>query len=105
VLAEAEDLNQPLLCRLVESGVGTTWTAVGIGGIALGLSGFKPAEDGKGLIFRTYEPAGASGRADVTLAQGWRLGDEVDLLEDRQGPANLRFSPFKLRGWRLERTP
>jgi alpha-mannosidase len=105
VLAEAEDLNQPLLCRLVESGVGTTWTAVGISGIALGLSGFKPAEDGKGLIFRTYEPAGASGRADVTAAEGWRLCDEVDLLEDRQGPAILQFSPFKLRGWRLERTP
>jgi alpha-mannosidase len=69
-----------------------------------GLSGFKSAEDGNGLIFRTYEPAGASGKADITLAEGWSLGDEVDLLEDRQGPANLRFSPFKLRGWRIRRT-
>jgi alpha-mannosidase len=70
----------------------------------LGLSGFKPAEDGKGLIFRTYEPAGASGRAEVALAQGWGICDEVDLLEDRRGSANLWFSPFKLRGWRIERT-
>ena len=105
VLAEAEDLNQPLLCRLVESGAGTTWTAVAIGGIAVGLSCFKPAEDGQGLILRTYEPAGASGKAEVALAEGWSLGDEVDLLEDRQGSADLRFSPFKLRGWRIKRTP
>jgi alpha-mannosidase len=105
VLAEAADLNQPLLCRLVGAGAGTTWTAVGIGGIALGLSGFKPAEDGNGLIFRTYEPAGAGGRVEVALAEGWTLCGEVDLLEDRQGPANLRFSPFKLRGWRIERSP
>jgi alpha-mannosidase len=105
VLAEAEDLNQPLLYRRVASGAGTTWMAVGIRGIALGLSGFKPAEDGNGLIFRTYEPAGASGKADVALAEGWSLCDEVDLLEDRQGPANLRFSPFKLRSWRIKRTP
>jgi alpha-mannosidase len=104
VLAEAEDLNQPLLCRPVASGAGTTWTAVGIGGITLGLSGLKPAEDGNGLIFRTYEPAGASGKADITLAEGWSLSDEVDLLEDRQGPAGLRFSPFKLRSWRINRT-
>jgi alpha-mannosidase len=104
VLAEAEDLNQPLLCRPVGSGAGTTSTAVGIGAITLGLSGFKPAEDGEGLIFRTYEPAGASGAADVALAEGWSLSDEVDLLEDRQGPPNLRFSPFKLRSWRIKRT-
>jgi alpha-mannosidase len=103
VLAEAEDLNRPLLCRPVASGAGTTWTAVGIGGITLGLSGFKPAEDGRGLIFRTYEPAGASGTADVALAEGWSLSDEVDLLEVPQGPANLRFSPFKLRSWRINR--
>jgi alpha-mannosidase len=105
VLAEAEDLNQPLLCRPVAAGAGTTWTAVGIDGIALGLSGFKRAEDGAGLIFRTYEPAGATGRADVALAEGWSLSDEVDLLEDRHAPPNLRFAPFKLRSWRLERTP
>jgi alpha-mannosidase len=105
VLAEAEDLNQPLLCRLVESGMGTTWTAIGIGGVALGLSGFKPAEDGQGLILRTYEPAGASGRAEVALAEGWGLCEEIDLLEDRQGSADLRFSPFRLRGWRIKRIP
>jgi alpha-mannosidase len=104
VLAEAEDLNQPLLCRPAVSGAGTTWMAVEISGITLGLSGFKPAEDGNGLIFRTYEPAGASGEADITLAEGWSLGDGVDLLEDQQGPANLRFSPFKLRSWRIRRT-
>jgi alpha-mannosidase len=104
VLAEAEDLNQPLLCRLVDLGAGTTWTAVGISGIALGLSGFKRAEDGNGLILRTYEPAGASGTAEVAVPEGWSLCDEVDLLEDRQGPANLGFSPFKLRGWRIRRT-
>ena len=71
--------------------------------MTLGLSAFKPAEDGDALVLRTYEPAGARGSVEVALPDGWRLGDEVDLLEQSTGPADRRFLPFKLRSWRIER--
>jgi alpha-mannosidase len=103
VLSEAEDLNQPLLCRPAQADVGSVWTAAGVAGLQLGLSGFKPAEDGTALILRTYEPAGARGRVQVSLPEGWRLGDEVNLLEEPTGAADLSFAPFKLHSWRIER--
>jgi alpha-mannosidase len=103
VLAEVEDLNQPLLCRPVEAEGETTWTAARVEGLKLGLSAFKPAEDGDALILRAYEPAGARGEAAVTLPDGWRLGDELDLLEEATGPADLGFLPFKVHSWKVER--
>ena len=103
VLAEAEDLNRPLLCRPVDAEVESVWTAVDIDGMTLGLSAFKPAEDGAALVFRAYEPAGARGSVEVALPDGWRLADEVDLLEQSAGSANRGFLPFKLRSWRVER--
>ena len=103
VLAEAEDLNRPLLCRPVSAGAEASWTAVGLPGLALGLSGFKPLEDGGGLVLRCYEPAGARGRVAPVLPDGWRLGDELDLLEEATGPASLDFLPFKVRSWRVEK--
>ncbi|MBV9634567.1 MAG: alpha-mannosidase, partial [Methylobacteriaceae bacterium] len=103
VLAEAEDLNQPLLGEVVKADAESTWTAARVGGLQLGLCGLKRAEDGGALILRTYEPAGARGRVALSLPRGWRLGDEVNLLEDRIGPADLCFSPFQIRSWRIER--
>jgi alpha-mannosidase len=103
VLAEAEDLNRPLLSRAVAAHGETVWRAVGIDGMSLGLSGFKPAEDGDALVLRAYEPAGGRGSVEVTLPDGWRLGDGLDLLEQSTGPADRRFLPFELRGWRIER--
>ncbi|MGH6926462.1 MAG: alpha-mannosidase [Propylenella sp.] len=103
VLAEAEDLNQPLLHRPVKADRGATWSALKIEGIALGLSALKPAEDGGSLIFRAYEPAGARGTASVTLPTGWEIDEELDLHEERSGPADLEFTPFQLHSWRLRR--
>ncbi|MBV9220117.1 MAG: alpha-mannosidase [Methylobacteriaceae bacterium] len=103
VLAEAEDLNQPLLGEAVNAEAESTWTAANFGGPQLGLCGLKRAEDGGALILRAYEPAGARGRVALSLTQGWRLGAEVNLLEDRIGSANLCFSPFQIRSWRIER--
>jgi alpha-mannosidase len=103
VLAEAEDLNQPLLCRPAQADAPSAWTAVALGGLQLGLSAFKPAEDGGALILRTYEPAGARGRVQVGLPEGWRLGDEVGLLEETVGAADLGFLPFKVHSWKIER--
>jgi alpha-mannosidase len=102
VLAEAEDLNRPLLGRLVEADAESIWTAARIDGLQLGLSAFKPAEDGHSLILRVYEPAGARGTAQVTLPEGWRLGDALNVLEDSIGVADFRFTPFKLHSWEIE---
>jgi multiple sugar transport system ATP-binding protein len=104
VLAEAEDLNQPLLARPAKADAESLWRAVEVEGLQLGLSGFKPAEVGDGLILRTYEPAGARGLARVALASGWRVAEEVNLLEDPSGPADLAFTPFKLHSWKLVRS-
>ncbi|MFO1208022.1 MAG: glycoside hydrolase family 38 C-terminal domain-containing protein [Amaricoccus sp.] len=102
VLAEAEDLNRPLLGQPVKAAGPASWTAARIDGLQLGLSGFKPAEDGGKLILRTYEPAGARGEVAVTLPDGWRLGREVDLLEDDTGQPERHFLPFKVHGWTVE---
>jgi alpha-mannosidase len=103
VLAEAEDLNQPLLCRPVETNAESVWSAARLDGMTLGLSAFKPAEDGDVLVLRTYEPAGARGAVELALPPGWRLGQEVDLLEQPTGPAEQHFLPFKLHSWKIER--
>ena len=70
---------------------------------ALGLSGFKPAEDGGALVLRTYEPAGARGAAELSLPDGWELAGEVNLLEEagRAGePLTSRRSSCT--SWRFE---
>ena len=104
VLAEAEDLNQPMPCQPVAAGGPASWTAAGIDGLTLGLSALKPAEDGSGLILRTYEPAGARGRVTVGLPDGWTLGSELDLLEDPTGEADRTYLPFRVHSWQIGRS-
>ena len=101
VLAEAEDLNQPLLCRALNAVEEKVWCPVAITGISLGLSGLKPSEEGNDLILRTYEPAGARGTASVMLEPGWTVANEVNLLEELRGAADLSFTPFQIHSWRL----
>jgi alpha-mannosidase len=102
VLAEAEDLNQPLLHRAVSVAAEAEWAAVRVRGLTLGLSGFKRGEE-DGLILRLYEPAGARGCAGIDLPEGWRLEGAVDLLERPAGAPDTAFRPFQLRSWRLVR--
>jgi alpha-mannosidase len=104
VLAEAEDLNRPLLAAPVKADAESLWRAVAVDGLQLGLSAFKPAEEGGSLILRTYEPAGARGLPRVVLPDGWRIAEEVNLLEDAVGPADLAFTPFRLHSWRIVRS-
>ena len=52
------------------------------------------------LSLRT-RPRGST--ADIAPAQGWTLCDEVNILDGRLGAANLRFSPFELHNWSIER--
>lgn len=88
VLAEAEDLNQALLHRRISANGDAAWTPLSIDGLALGLGALKPAEDGAGLMLRTYEP-------------GWETVGEVNLLEEPVGGADLCFKPFQIHNWRL----
>jgi alpha-mannosidase len=103
VREEAEDLNQPLMMREVSGLALGTWTPLSVSGVPAALSGFKPDEDGAGLIFRVYEPAGA--RGDFSLhADGWK-SEPVTIMEEPQtrkgAPAELM--PFEVRSWRLTR--
>ena len=103
VLAEAEDLNQPMPVLPIGVATGNSLTPIGLEGIALGLGGLKPAEDGNGLILRTYEPTGGRGAAEAHLPDGWTLGEEVNLLEEPLGRADTGFGPFQVHSWRLTR--
>ena len=104
VLADAEDLNQPLLATPVIAAGSATWTAASVTGLTLGLSAFKPTEGGDALLLRTYEPAGARGSVAVALPDGWRISGEANVLEDPVGKPELSFLPFKLHTWTIERS-
>jgi alpha-mannosidase len=70
--------------------------------LAAGLSALKAAEDGRGLVLRVYEPAGARGAFALTLPEGWSASGPISLLEepmDRDPGPDLR--PFEVRSWRL----
>jgi alpha-mannosidase len=103
VLAEAEDLNRPLLIREVSVAGAQTWRAVALDGIPLGLGALKVAEDDDALVLRTYEPRGARGAADLDVPSGWSLDGELDLLESPTGPAQTSFGPFEVHSWRISR--
>ena len=77
---------------------------IGTEGIPAALSGFKPAEDGNGLIFRVYEPSGRRGDFALSVPDGWSVSGSLNIMEEpmeRGEGAELR--PFEVRSWRLAR--
>ncbi len=102
VLAEAEDLNRPLLVRACPSQRDRRRRPLVIDGLPVGLAALKPTEDDDGLVLRLYEPQGARGTVSVSVPPGWVLEAEVDLLEARVGQADLGFGPFQVRSYLLE---
>lgn len=100
VLAEAEDLNQPLLITPAKLDRDNRWQAVTVEGRPLALSAFKPAESGDGLILRLYEPSGGRSQPRIILPDGWTLGPQVNLLEDPT-PGDQNFGPFQIRSFRV----
>ena len=104
-MMEAEDLNRPLLARVVQArdGVGErAWRPLAVRGKPVSLAALKPLEDGGGLVLRAYEPEGGRGEVSVGLPDGWSVGAALDLLERPSGePAQTDFSPFQVRSWRL----
>ena len=69
-------------------------------GITAALGGFKRAEEGEGLIFRVYEPAGGRGDFALTLPEGWTNEGVVSILEEPM-EAGEGLMPFEVKSWRL----
>jgi alpha-mannosidase len=101
VLAEAQDLNRPLLARPVERGAGASLRPLRVDGLPVALGALKPLEDGGGLVLRAYEPQGARGELALGLPDGWRADAQLDLLEREIGPPEAVLGPFAVRSWRL----
>ena len=102
VLAEAEDLNQPLLVRVTTVAGDASWQAARLSDRPLALSALKPAEDGEGLILRVYEPSGGRSQPVVALPEGWKVAGQVNLLEEPV-EGDLSFGPFQIRSLLLTR--
>jgi alpha-mannosidase len=100
VLAEAQDLNQPLLLQSAQVTDGA-WQAIATDP-ALVISALKPAEDGQGLVLRLYEPAGGTVTPDLRLPAGWHQGGAVNLLEEPSADAGA-MGPFAIRSIKLLR--
>ena len=103
VLAEAEDLNRPLLSAAVRAPGPASFQPLRITGLPLGLGALKTSEDGEDYVLRCYEPHGARGEVSLDLPPGWLLAEELDVLERPAGEATLSFTPFQVRTWRLNR--
>jgi alpha-mannosidase len=102
VLAEAEDLNQPLVVRVAQVAADERWQAARLSDRPLALSALKPAEAGDGLILRLYEPSGGRSAPKLTLADGWSVAGQVNLLEQAVS-GDLTFGPFQIRSLHLTR--
>jgi alpha-mannosidase len=102
VREEAEDLNQPLLVSPVTGLAHGTITPLSVSGIPAALSGLKVAEDGRGLVFRVYEPAGRRGDFNL-LADGWNTAAVTLMEEPQDRDAKVALLPFELRSWKLTR--
>jgi alpha-mannosidase len=102
VLAEAEDLNRPLLARPV-SGEETSLRPLTLEGLPVALGALKALEDGGGLALRVWEPQGARGAVRLGLPDGWRADGAIDLLERPAGTAEGALRPFEVRSYALRR--
>ncbi len=104
VLAEAEDLNQPLLARPVTMAAPGSWQPLRVEGASVALGALKASEAGDGLVLRVYEPQGARGPLQVRAPEGWCVAEAVDLLERPLPDADERIGPFQVKSWRLAPT-
>jgi alpha-mannosidase len=64
------------------------------------MSGLKPAEEGSGLVFRVYEPAGRRGDFAVS-ADGWSASAVTIMEEPQTRDATSTLMPFEVRSWKL----
>ncbi len=104
VLREAEDLNQPLLATAAHGLQVGEVTPVRLSGHGVALAGLKPAEDTADIVLRVYEPVGGRGGLEVSLAGGWSVAGDVNLLEEAvERTDDFGIRPFEVRSLRLAR--
>lgn len=68
------------------------------------ISAFKPAYEGDGYIVRMFERTGKPATTKLTLPMGYKMVEEVNLLEDAMGNAEgatLAFKPFQIRSFKI----
>lgn len=65
------------------------------------ISAFKPSYDQKGYILRVYEKTGKKTKAEILLPNGMKIAHEVNLLEDKIGPATkeIALKPYQIRSF------
>ena len=106
----AWELNVPARAfpvRLAD-GVDSSRSFISFAGTEAVLQTLKPAEDGRGLILRLYEPNG--GRGDLSVSVGFPVREvlECNLVEEDAGEVALHkgvfrvaIRPFQIRTFRL----
>ena len=104
VVAEAEDLNRPLVALPVSCAGPARWQPLRLGGVDVCLGALKRREDGAGLVLRLYEPQGGRGPLSVEVDRPWRVSEEVDLLEEPLGAVPDHIDPFQVRSLLLEKS-
>ncbi len=106
----AWELNVPATARPVRCAAGEpeAHNFITIDGLDVVVETLKPAEDGRGLILRLYEPNGARGEATVRLRTPVKRVVECNLVEEngaavtvRQGAFRVPVRPFAIRTFRL----
>lgn len=67
------------------------------------ISAFKPAYNGDGFVLRLFECGGKAAKVKLSLPTGCKLGDELNLLEEKIGEAttDLEFKPFQIRTFKI----
>ena len=73
------------------------------------LDTVKPAEDGNGWIFRSYEPNGGRGRVLISFAQDLGAVEEVNAVEEHLGKTEptdgcleFELEPFRIKTFRCQ---
>ncbi|MDQ4027712.1 MAG: alpha-mannosidase, partial [Actinomycetota bacterium] len=102
LLAEADDLNRPLLVRRVRAAAEASARPLIVEGLPVALGSLKVLEEGTGALLRIYEPRGARGRIDMTLATDWDVGGQLNLLEEPVASESPLIGPFEVRSFMLK---
>jgi alpha-mannosidase len=110
IVHRAWELNVPahVTAGSLPSGTPAARSFLSMSGLPAIVETLKPAEDGRGLILRIYEPHGARGTVRVSLGVPVRQVIACNLVEEDEGVVELdgqRFqcelTPFQIRTFRV----
>src|SRR5919107_3905418 len=98
VAQEAFTLNAPLFPLVAEAeALPQGFSLVEAEGLELALGSLKLAEDERSMILRLYEPHGARGECTLRFARRVERVERVNLLEEAEGPVEVRGGAVRLR--------